>query len=247
MSYYDENGLERFKAVSLWSYKEAALEEIRTGRKKSHWMWFVFPQLVELGQSQISKKYGIRGKAEALGYINDEFLRDDLITISKVLLELNTNNPTEVLGSPDDLKLKSCMTLFSEVAPELKGFQQVLDKFYGGKKDGKTIELLKRKCTLDEIFLIEPRQWGLRGDPVLWDKMRDSFKNEEIPETSAELRQKLYQKYYELTGKELNASDKEFYSEAFSKGGMSTGYITPSWWVNEGIPLLLESAQKLKK
>lgn len=237
--------LGRFSIAQISDY-ETALEEIKTGRKRTHWMWYIFPQLVELGYSVNAKIYGIRGKAEALAYIEDDFLRQNLIEISNVLLELPYNNPTDIFGFPDDLKLKSCMTLFSEIAPELDIFQKVLDKFFNGNKDKITVNLLKRKLTLDEIFLIEPKQWGLRGDTILWDKIKESFKGEEIPETTEILKTKIYEKYFEFTGHELKFDDEIFYKDSMDNGGMSRGQIMPAWWIEEGIPLIVKNAVRLR-
>ena len=104
--------LQRFHKAQQIDYP-IALEEIRNGQKESHWMWYIFPQLKELGYSSTEKFYGL-SKDEAKAYINDEVLKSRLIEISNVLLELKSNDATEILGYPDDLKLKSCMTLFSE-------------------------------------------------------------------------------------------------------------------------------------
>lgn len=136
-----EYNLERFKKAQKQDF-ETALSEIREGKKKSHWIWYIFPQLKELGYSSTAKYYGIDGRGEAEAYIKDEVLRERLIEISETILSLNTGNPSEVMGYPDDLKLKSCMTLFSVVAPKIDVFGKVLDKFYSGKKDEKTVELL---------------------------------------------------------------------------------------------------------
>ena len=132
--------LERFHKAQKFDYP-VALGEIKNGRKESHWMWYIFPQLKELGYSSTAKYYGLT-KDEAKAYINDEILKSRLIEISQALLELTSSNATEILGYPDDLKLKSCMTLFSEIAPEIEVFDQVLQKFFSGKKDDKTLKLL---------------------------------------------------------------------------------------------------------
>ena len=134
--------LQRFHKAQIFDYP-VALGEIKNGRKESHWMWYIFPQLKELGYSSTAKYYGLT-KDEAKAYINDEILKSRLIGISQVLLELNSNNATEIFGYPDDLKLKSCMTLFSEIAPEIEVFDQVLEKFFSGKKDDKTLKLLRK-------------------------------------------------------------------------------------------------------
>ena len=132
--------LQRFHKAQKFDYP-VALDEIKNGQKESHWMWYIFPQLKELGYSSTAKYYGLT-KDEAKAYIKDEILKSRLIEISQALLELTSNNATEILGYPDDLKLKSCMTLFSEIAPELEVFDQVLQKFFSGKKDDKTLKLL---------------------------------------------------------------------------------------------------------
>ena len=132
--------LQRFHKAQKFDYP-VALGEIKNGRKESHWMWYIFPQLKELGYSSTAKYYGLT-KDEAKAYINDEILKSRLIEISQALLELTSSNASEILGYPDDLKLKSCMTLFSEIAPELEVFDQVLQKFFSGKKDDKTLKLL---------------------------------------------------------------------------------------------------------
>ena len=134
--------LQRFHKAQIFDYP-VALGEIKNGRKESHWMWYIFPQLKELGYSSTAKYYGLT-KDEAKAYLKDEILKSRLIEISQVLLELKSNDATEIFGYPDDLKLKSSMTLFSEIAPEIEVFDKVLQKFFSGKKDNKTLELLKK-------------------------------------------------------------------------------------------------------
>lgn len=134
--------LQRFHKAQIFDYP-VALGEIKNGRKESHWMWYIFPQLKELGYSSTAKYYGLT-KDEAKAYLNDEILKSRLLEISQVLLELKSNDATEIFGYPDDLKLNSCMTLFSEIAPEIEVFNKVLEKFFSGKKDDKTLELLEK-------------------------------------------------------------------------------------------------------
>ena len=134
--------LDRFKKAQEEDYPYA-LQEIKTGRKRSHWIWYIFPQLKGLGFSSMSEYYGIDGRAEAQAYIADSVLRARLVEISQALLALESNNPTQVMGYPDDLKLKSSMTLFAEVAPDIPVFEQVLQKFFSGEKDSKTLQLLR--------------------------------------------------------------------------------------------------------
>ena len=135
--------LDRFKKAQSRDYA-TALSEIKNGRKESHWMWYIFPQLKGLGISSMAEFYGIDGLAEAKAYIADDLLRGRLVEISEALLSLPSSDAREVMGYPDDLKLKSCMTLFMEAAPEIDVFGKVLEKFFGGEKDSKTVEMVKR-------------------------------------------------------------------------------------------------------
>src|SRR5690554_2420425 len=136
------NNLSRFLEVQDGVY-DTALKEVRNGRKTGHWMWYIFPQISGLGFSETSRFYAIKNQAEAVEYLNHEILGARLVEISTELLNLQANNPVEVFGSIDSLKLKSSMTLFSLLENSHPVFQKVLDKFYGGKKDENTVQLLK--------------------------------------------------------------------------------------------------------
>ena len=133
--------LTRFHAAQERDY-EIALSEIRAGRKRSHWMWYIFPQLKGLGHSGLADYYGISGIDEAREYLADPVLRRRLVEICTALLSLDGNDARAVMGAPDDLKLRSCMTLFTIADPEETVFKKVLDKFYEGEKDKVTIMLL---------------------------------------------------------------------------------------------------------
>ena len=135
-------GLERFLEAQERSY-QTALSEIKSGQKMSHWMWYIFPQLKELGYSPTAKYYGIVDRKEAEDYLDHPILGQRLREISGELLKLESSDAGYVMGYPDDLKLKSSMTLFLEISGE-QVFQQVLDKFFRGKKDQKTVQLLNR-------------------------------------------------------------------------------------------------------
>ncbi len=139
-----EKTLERFREVQARDYSEA-LAEIRSGRKQSHWMWYIFPQIHDLGFSSISQYYAIQNLQEARDYLNDPVLGAHLVEISKALLDLKTNDPHQVFGSPDDMKLRSCMTLFEKADPENPVFAQVLDKFYDGRRDKRTLAILQHE------------------------------------------------------------------------------------------------------
>ena len=138
--------LERFIKAQNNTYEEA-LNEIKAGRKRSHWIWFIFPQMKDLGFSHMSQFYGIENIDEAREYLANPVLGTRLVEISEALLNLQENDPAVVMGgSPDDMKLQSSMTLFAAVSDDNSVFHRVLDKFFDGKKDTKTLGLLKKSC-----------------------------------------------------------------------------------------------------
>lgn len=122
---------------------EVALNEIKSGHKRSHWIWYIFPQIDGLGHSSTAKYYSIKDLEEAKEYLNNEILRSRLIEISNELLKLN-DSIDNIMGYPDNLKLCSCMTLFYEADPSIDVFKKVIDKFYNGKFDENTIRILKK-------------------------------------------------------------------------------------------------------
>lgn len=121
---------------------ERALAEIKRGRKQSHWMWYIFPQIAGLGFSSTSKFYAIKNRAEAEDYLRHPVLGKRLIEISEALLAHENKTAHQIFGSPDDVKLKSSMTLFGAIENANPVFQAVLDKYFGGAKDQKTLELI---------------------------------------------------------------------------------------------------------
>lgn len=133
---------EKFLEAQQTAYANA-LSEIRAGRKQSHWMWFIFPQLAALGKTDTAKFYGIADLGEAEAYFAHPVLGKRLIEISEALLETESDDPREVMGKPDDLKLRSCMTLFSKVRNAPDTFEKVLNKFYGGEEDPLTLEIVR--------------------------------------------------------------------------------------------------------
>jgi len=135
------NSLQRFLDAQRTDYP-TALAEITAGRKRSHWMWYIFPQMRGLGFSDMAHRYGIRDAAEAAAYLAHPVLGQRLIEISRALVALSGSNATSIMGSPDDMKLRSSMTLFGAVPGADAVFQAVLDKFFGGAKDAKTVQLL---------------------------------------------------------------------------------------------------------
>ena len=120
----------------------AALAEVRRGRKTSHWMWYIFPQIAGLGQSSTARYYSIRDLEEAREYYAHPVLGQRLREISGALLDLRGSDPVAVFGGIDSMKLKSSMTLFAMAAPDDPLFRQVLDKYYGGEQDALTLRIL---------------------------------------------------------------------------------------------------------
>ena len=132
--------LSRFVKAQEHDYAQA-LREIRAGRKRSHWMWYIFPQIQGLGFSSTAQYYAIRDLDEAKAYLAHPVLGPRLKEISEALLELDGLSAHEIFGYPDDLKLRSCMTLFRMADLNCEVFEQVLEKYYDGEPDRRTVEL----------------------------------------------------------------------------------------------------------
>lgn len=138
----DNYNLYRFIKEQQRDYS-TAYTELSQGRKRSHWSWWIIPQIVGLGMTATSHKYAIKSLDEAIAFLAHPYLGKNIREISKVLLELESNDATAIMGYPDDLKLRSCMTLFAEADPNEEVFQKVLDKFFNGEKDERTLAILK--------------------------------------------------------------------------------------------------------
>ena len=134
--------LQRFLGAQDRDY-QTALAEIRNGRKQSHWMWYIFPQIDGLGFSSTAKFYSIRDLDEAKNYFEHPVLGERLVEISEALLKIEGKTANQILGSPDDMKLKSSMTLFGALENTSAVFQRVLDKYFDGAKDRKTLQLIE--------------------------------------------------------------------------------------------------------
>ena len=134
--------LKRFTDAQRRDY-ERALSEIKNGRKRTHWMWYIFPQLRGLGVSETAYRYGISGLEEARAYLNDPVLGARLKEISEALMALDDKDASSIFGWPDDLKLRSCMTLFSLVSEAGSVFHRVLDAYFDGERDDRTLKMLK--------------------------------------------------------------------------------------------------------
>ncbi|WP_343614959.1 DUF1810 domain-containing protein [Flavobacterium sp.] len=137
-----KESIERYLSAQENVY-EQALDEIKKGKKQSHWMWFIFPQLRGLGFTDYNIYYGIESLKEAGLYLNHPILGKRLEEITGAMLQIENKTALEILGRPDERKLKSCMTLFSLLPQAPEYFVQVLEKYYGGEKDEKTLLLIK--------------------------------------------------------------------------------------------------------
>ena len=137
----DSDSLDRF-LIAQQNYYRTALQEIKSGRKQSHWIWYIFPQIAGLGYSETARYYAIKDMNEAKAFLENSTLKKNLVEISQALLEVDSDDAGRVMGWPDNLKLKSSMTLFALAEPGCEVFQKVLDKFFQGEKDEKTIGIL---------------------------------------------------------------------------------------------------------
>ena len=145
----DPFNLERFLIVqngctpSLGAYS-AAIDEISNGYKRTHWMWYIFPQMAGLAFSEIARHYGITSAAEARAYLDHPVLGVRLRACAEAAMKVSDRSARDIFGTPDDLKLLSSMTLFSTIEPPGSVFHQIIDKYYGGNADARTMEILEK-------------------------------------------------------------------------------------------------------
>jgi uncharacterized protein (DUF1810 family) len=137
----DPHNLERFVEAQEDGYQQA-LSEIASGRKRSHWMWFIFPQFEGLGTSSTSRRYSVKTAAEAEAYLRHPVLGPRLVECAEAALSVEGLTAAEVFGSPDDMKLRSCATLFASVSPEGSVFHRIVDKYFHGHQDERTLRLM---------------------------------------------------------------------------------------------------------
>ena len=117
-------------------------DELRKGRKRSHWMWFIFPQIAGLGRSETARFYAIRSLDEAVEYLQHPVLGPRLVECTKFVTQVNGKTIYEILGSPDDMKFRSCLTLFEQAAEDKQPFAEALQKYFDGERDPLTLERL---------------------------------------------------------------------------------------------------------
>jgi len=137
----DPYDLDRFVQAQKYDY-ERALAELEGGRKRSHWTWYIFPQFEGLGFSANSRRYSIKSAAEARAYLEHPVLGPRLVECAEAVLGVEGRSAYEILGSPDDIKLRSCATLFAYVSPAGSVFERLLDKYFHGESDRQTLRLL---------------------------------------------------------------------------------------------------------
>ena len=144
----DQFDLNRFTSAQDKVY-DRVLAELKNGRKRSHWMWYIFPQLDGLGRSTTARRYAIKSIEEAIAYLNHPVLGTRLLECANTVLAIEGKTASEIFGYPDDLKLKSSMTLFSTVADD-SVFVRVLDKYFQSERDDRTLQLLKKLKNINE-------------------------------------------------------------------------------------------------
>ena len=138
---YDPHDLDRFVQAQSASYA-SAISEIRSGRKRSHWMWYVFPQIDGLGSSATTKRYSIKSVAEAEAYLRHPVLGPRLSECFEAVLAVEGRSALEIFGPVDEMRLHSCATLFARVCPSGSVFERILEKYFRGEGDGKTLRFL---------------------------------------------------------------------------------------------------------
>ena len=171
-----EYDLSRFVHMHKENY-ETALAEIKSGKKQSHWMWYIFPQIRGLGKSHISRYFAIESKEEAKAFLQDDYLGNNLVRICDELIKLPENDPYEIFGHPDDIKLKSSMTLFSMISEEDSVFHKALDKFFDGKQDGRTIGILEGDNHHGEHSRKNKEECNYNCDDDNIDELRERYPN----------------------------------------------------------------------
>jgi uncharacterized protein (DUF1810 family) len=137
----DTYDLARFVEAQEGDY-EQALSEVRNGRKLTHWMWYIFPQFDGLGFSSTSKRYAIKSLLEAKAYLQHPVLGPRLVECVEAVIGIEGLSVTTIFGTPDDIKLRSCATLFANISPPGSVFAQLLDKYFEGEGDDKTLRLI---------------------------------------------------------------------------------------------------------
>ena len=137
----DPFDLDRFVRAQAEDY-DRALSELRGGKKRSHWMWYIFPQIEGLGQSPMSQRYSIKSAAEARAYLDHPILGPRLRECAALVNGITDRSAVEIFGSPDDMKLRSCATLFASVSDDAV-FEQVLEKYFNGQHDQETLRRLQ--------------------------------------------------------------------------------------------------------
>jgi uncharacterized protein (DUF1810 family) len=140
----DPFNLRRFREAQAGVF-ETALAELKRGQKSTHWMWYIFPQIEGLGNSAMTHKFSVKSLEEAREYLSDPVLGGRLIECVEAILSVEGRTAAEIMGHPDDKKLKSSMTLFEAASPANPIFGQVLEKYFGGERDQKTLSLLENQ------------------------------------------------------------------------------------------------------
>lgn len=157
----DPYHLDRFIQAQAHDH-ERALDEIKSGKKRSHWMWYIFPQIEGLGFSSMSQRFAIKSLAEAEAYLNHPVLGPRLVQCAEAALSVDGRSALQIFGSPDDMKLRSCATLFACASPAGSVFERLIDKFFEGHRDNQTLRLLGIGTDGESAKAETPRDSGER-------------------------------------------------------------------------------------
>jgi len=183
--YSSSRGLNRFLEAQKREY-ETAYQEISEGKKRSHWIWYIYPQIKGLGMSYMDSEYSIKSIQETIEYVNNKVLFERLKEMTNLLLKIPHNDIKEVMWYPDDLKLRSCMTLFYACTGN-KIFQNVIDKFYQGERDLKTILILKGMLEKEKNKISEEHFKFLENN-IIYLEREEKLKLEKKKEEEAKIK-----------------------------------------------------------
>ena len=183
--YSSSRGLNRFLEAQKREY-ETAYQEISEGKKRSHWIWYIYPQIKGLGMSYMDSEYSIKSIQETIEYINNKVLFERLKEMTNLLIKIPHNDIKEVMWYPDDLKLRSCMTLFY-VCTGKHIFQNVIDKFYQGERDLKTILILKGMLEKEKNKISEENFKFLENN-IIYLEREEKLKLEKKKEEEAKIK-----------------------------------------------------------
>ena len=220
----------------------AACSIIRSADSEFH-VHIALPVLLGTGY-MVYDRSQLKDYSEAKAYYKNEYLRNCIIDLSLHINQMSDEGFNIVFSHPYDWNLQACMTLFSKLSDDETVFDDVINRFFSGKKDIKTVTLIKQYIDKDykrtknsELFVPIPDTWGLRGDPFFWEYLFEKADEYPVFSSEDEIRDFISREYVLLTGEELTQTSCG-YVKSFAHGGLSSGRISGKWWVEMGTRLL---------